>query len=266
MGKASGVIDLRAVEWNNIRTGSTPGVLPKATMYKNSKKYYLKMSSYGIGFGVYGCESVMELLAFRIAKLLGIDTLEYSVIRALVKKDGREFITPVSISEDFKPVGMKTIAFDKVHRAEGRPNESALRFACRMGWEDFIKKMLVLDYIIINMDRHGANIEVDLNSRKPLPLFDHGNSLLSHRTEKQIKDAKYDDNSRVNNYIGSQNLLENLQSIKTPVLINRIEPRHRAILFKGTGNLISRARRDTIWNLINGRIDHARKIQAIRFR
>ena len=47
-----------------------------------------------------------------------------------------------------------------------------------MGWEDYIYQMLVVDYLILNQDRHGANIEVLRNSRKKTvrlaPLFAHG--------------------------------------------------------------------------------------------
>ena len=65
---------------------------------------------------------------------------------------------------------------------EALPDESALDFCVRMGWEDYIYQMLIVDYLILNRDRHGANIEVLRNSRKktirPAPLFDHGLSLL----------------------------------------------------------------------------------------
>ena len=51
-----------------------------------------------------------------------------------------------------------------------------------MGWEDYVYQMLIVDYLILNRDRHGANIEVLRNSRKKTvrlaPLFDQGLSLL----------------------------------------------------------------------------------------
>ena len=33
-----------------------------------------------------------------------------------------------------------------------------------MGWEDYVYQMLIVDYLILNRDRHGANIEVLRNS------------------------------------------------------------------------------------------------------
>ncbi len=51
---------------------------------------------------------------------------------------------------------------------------------------DYIYIMLVVDFVILNRDRHGANIEVLRNSRdktlRLAPLFDHGLSLLFNCT------------------------------------------------------------------------------------
>ena len=52
--------------------------------------------------------------------------------------------------------------------------------------------MLTIDYLILNRDRHGANIEILQNPKKhtirPAPLFDHGLSLVfSCRTESELK-------------------------------------------------------------------------------
>lgn len=42
--------------------------------------------------------------------------------------------------------------------------------------------MIAIDYLILNRDRHGANIEILRNARARIlriaPLFDHGLSLL----------------------------------------------------------------------------------------
>ena len=71
---------------------------------------------------------------------------------------------------------------DVYKELEALPDESVLAFCTRMGWENYIYQMLIVDYLILNRDRHGANIEVLRNSRKKTvrlaPLFAHGLSLL----------------------------------------------------------------------------------------
>ena len=69
-----------------------------------------------------------------------------------------------------------------VTEMEKQIGETPLEFCIRMGWEKTIYEMLVTDHLILNRDRHGANIEV-LRDRKKrtvrlAPLFDHGLSLL----------------------------------------------------------------------------------------
>ena len=45
-----------------------------------------------------------------------------------------------------------------------------------------VNEMFVIDYLVLNRDRHGANIEIlrDLKTKtvRPAPLFDHGLSLV----------------------------------------------------------------------------------------
>ena len=79
--------------------------------------------------------------------------------------------------------------------------------------------MLAVDFIILNRDRHGANIEVLRNSRnhtvRLAPLFDHGLSLIfpcMTEYEAQSYDILKDINC--NNYIGTRSCVENLSLIK----------------------------------------------------
>ena len=64
------------------------------------------------------------------------------------------------------------------YQLERNDGESPLEFCVRQGWGESIYQMLVVDYLILNRDRHGANIEVLRDTkRKTLrlaPIFDHG--------------------------------------------------------------------------------------------
>ena len=117
--------------------------------------------------------------------------------------------------------------------------------------------MLVVDFLILNRDRHGANIEVLRNSRKKTihlaPLFDHGLSLLFNCRDNAAVTA-YDvmADKRVNNYIGSGSTWENLKLIpkeKTPQL-NPLNESDKAVLMNGLDGVISQALQDKIWEMI----------------
>ena len=70
----------------------------------------------------------------------------------------------------------------------------------------------------MNRDRHGANIEVLYNAKtkeyRLAPLFDHGLSLLSPSyLSTDIKAYDIFKNKRVNSYIGSSSLEENIKIV-----------------------------------------------------
>ncbi len=67
---------------------------------------------------------------------------------------------------DFKERGDSKIALDTYYQLEHLEGESPLEFCIRLGFADYIYQMLVVDFFILNRDRHGANIEILRNSRK----------------------------------------------------------------------------------------------------
>lgn len=56
------------------------------------------------------------------------------------------------------------MAFDTFFDLMHEKGESQLQFCERYGWLEDIQRMMLVDYLIANRDRHGANIEV-LRSR-----------------------------------------------------------------------------------------------------
>lgn len=126
-----------------------------------------------------------------------------------------------------------------------------------MGWKDYIYQMLVVDYLILNRDRHGANIEVLRNSRKKTvrlaPLFDHGLSLLCSCPDDTAT-AKFDvmADKPCNNYIGSKSTWDNLRIIPKDKM-SELMPLHesdRQVLLEGLDGVISQTLQDKIWEMI----------------
>ena len=175
--------DLTYLSWSVYRNSSgTAGSFLKSYSELGGRKVYYKLSNFDKVQGVIGHECVNELIVDRLLTILGIPHLSYQLIHADIIVDGRVHEVYLCASEDFKEKGESKIALDAYKEREGQEAESALDFCVHKGWEEYIYQMLVVDYLILNRDRHGANIEVLRNSRKKTfrmsPLFDHGLSLL----------------------------------------------------------------------------------------
>ena len=52
------------------------------------------------------------------------------------------------------------------HQINAKPGTSHYDFCVKNGWQEYIDTMLAVDFLILNRDRHGANIEVLRNARK----------------------------------------------------------------------------------------------------
>ena len=83
---------------------------------------------------------------------------------------------------------------DDYYDLEKEEGESIPAFLHRSGWTKYFYEMLLVDFLILNRDRHGANIEVLRNKRtgqsRLAPLFDHGLSLIFQcRTENDAKNV-----------------------------------------------------------------------------
>ena len=250
--------DLTYLSWSVYRNSSgTAGSFLKAYSELGGKKTYYKLSNFDKARGVIGHECVNELIVDRLLTILGIPHLSYQLIHADVSVDGKTLEVYLCASEDFKARGESKTALDAYKELEATPDESALDFCIRMGWEDYIYQMLIVDYLILNRDRHGANIEVLRNSRKktirPAPLFDHGLSLLcscSDDAAAATLDVMAD--KPCNNFIGSKSTWDNLRIIpkdKMPKL-TLLQESDRQVLLEGLDGVISSTLQDKIWEMI----------------
>ena len=235
--------DLTYLSWSVYRNSSgTAGSFLKAYSELGGTKTYYKLSNFDKARGVIGHECVNELIVDRLLTILGIPHLSYQLIHADVSVDGRTHEVYLCASEDFKA------------KSESK---TALDFCIRMGWEDYVYQMLIVDYLILNRDRHGANIEVLRNSRKKTirlaPLFDHGLSLLCSCLD-DVAVAKFDvmADKPCNNFIGSKSTWDNLRIIPKDKM-PKLTPLHesdRQVLLEGLDGVISQTLQDKIWEMI----------------
>ena len=208
--------DLRYLKWSKTRKSSgTAGSFLKAYDDSGIVKKYYKLSDYDTVKGIVGHECVNEIIVQRLMDVLGIDHLEYRLINALISIDGKEYKTYLCESEDFKQRDESKIALEDFYVAEKKEDETPLDLCKRMGWEEYIYGMLSVDYLILNRDRHGANIEV-LRNRKTktlrlAPLFDQGLSFVCRcHDKKELKNFDVMKDQKVQAFIGGTSTAENL--------------------------------------------------------
>lgn len=250
--------DMTHLNWAKARNSSgTAGSFLKAYEETPNGKIYYKLSNYDAFRGIIGHECINEIIVDRLLTLLSIEHLPYQLIHAKIRVDGKSLETWLCASKDFKQRGETKIALDAYYQAERNQDESPLDFCLRCGWEKSIYEMLVVDYLILNRDRHGANMEVLRNRyRKTVrlaPLFDHGLSFFC-RCEDEValegEDALAD--KPVQCFVGSRSAWNNLHLIpvgKDPELYP-LQERDLIILTDGLDAVIGKKWLDRILEMI----------------
>jgi hypothetical protein len=180
--------------------------------------------------------------------------------------DGKECETYVYISKSFKPAKASRESFDKYYENHRIDNsESPLDFCKRLGWTDELYKMFIFDYLIINRDRHGANLEVFKNGDLFLsPLFDNGMSFVFLYTEPDSDLDTFDNlaDLPVNNFIGTRSLPKNLDFIDTRVEFNNLPADLEQQLFTGLDGVLPERYFKKMLTIIEERWENAKKFRA----
>ena len=218
--------DLRGEVWSRTAGSlASDGVYMKTELQIEGINYYLKLSRYDSYRGIYGHESINEMIAYRLGKLLGFNVPEGFLKKCLVQIDDKEHETYVFVAKSYKTNGSR-VAFEDFY-VDNRlsDKESPLDLCKRLGWTDTIYKMFIFDFLIINRDRHGANLEVMKNGDKMLsPLLDNGLSLLcSCINESELNSFNIMEDRAVNNFIGEKRLEANLKKIDKKIAFNELK-------------------------------------------
>lgn len=263
-------LDFTSVDWGLGLTGTSAGIIPKSTILRNGIKYFIKLNSYSEPFGFYGNEALLELINSRIGKILNVPVLHYDLYMAHVIMNKKRHKTLASVSKDYKIQDYKSISVERLYREHKKDGETPLDILRRLGLSEAIYRQFAYDYIICNMDRHGKNNEILQNQStvRLAPYFDNSLTFMLNRTESDIKCKKrYNDEMRVNNFIGYMNLKMNLHLIDRPIILRKPRSTDRKFLFQGLGNVTTRQYRDYIWEMLQWRVFEIenQKIQFIRW-
>lgn len=250
--------DLRHLDWVNKKMSlGTPGCFLKAYEEINGVRLYYKMSNYDSYRGIFGHECVNELIVSRLLEILEIPHLSYQLIFAKICIDEQEIEGYISRSINFRKENEKKAVFDTYYELYREKGESPLAFAIRYGWEQYVYQMFVVDYLICNRDRHGANIEILLDEKEQprlAPLFDHGLSLLFSCYNSLDSVRRFDilEDRMVNNFIGSKSLEYNLELLPKgkKFFPGELKEYHREKILEGLKQVLPKEHLEKIWEML----------------
>ena len=134
----------------------------------------------------------------------------------------------------------------------------------KLGIQKDICDMIVADFLTLQRDRHGGNIELLVKDGKYRlsPLFDNGLGLLAPYPScfnNDIRDFDVLGDYPVNNYIGSRSLYQKLDYIKSPIKVNKLTKSDRRSIFYGLSDVLPKEYLDKIWELLVYRYAFLRK-------
>ena len=253
--------DLTYLKWSHIRNSSgTAGTFLKSQSVISGEKIYYKLSNYDSEKGIVGHECVNEIIVDRLLTILGVEHLEYQLIHADIEIEGKIYDTWICASKDFKQKGETKAALDNYYQINKKAEESRYEFCINQGWQKYIDTMLVVDYLILNRDRHGANIEVLRNGRKHTirvaPLFDHGLSFLcSCYNDNEIEQFDILADKPCQNFIGSRSTIDNLKLIAkgNTIFHSGLKKEDKDILFEDLSLVLSEPHLNKIWDMLRTR-------------
>ena len=176
---------------------------------------------------------------------------------ARIIPEDKEVNAWICASEDFKEAGETKLALDDYYDMMKMSGESPLAFCIRNGWTDYIREMLLTDFLLCNRDRHGANMEVLMKRKEGsvrlAPLFDHGLSLLySCHTEEEVRQFDIMADRPVQCFVGSRSAFDNLKmtDIQGFPEVRPLEERDRSILLQGLDAACPEYLLNRIWEMI----------------
>lgn len=246
------LIDLTDLKWGTVRdNGISYGCYYKASRMENGKKVYYKCSNYYAGQGLFGDESVNEVICSRFLSKLGFNCLKYTLVYASVRINNMVFNTYVCKSENYFVGYESRISLEDLHAMVGGSINDLI---LKLGLYDSIKSMIVADFLILQRDRHGGNIELLCNNGMYClaPLFNNGLALLapypsSFNTDISNFDVLHD--YPVNSYIGSRSLYGNLSLLDKPLILNKLSKDDKKSIFYNLNSVLPSNYIDKIWEL-----------------
>ncbi len=253
--------DLSTLNWTSERGFlATGGSKCKASAVVDGVRMYYKLSSFTQEEGITGHENFNEIVVDRLLDYLQYPHVSYRLIHAVIQMQGEEYDTYVCESRDMLGAKESKVSLASYYAAERMVGEDVYDFCRRMGWEEDICRMMLVDFLIFNQKRTGDNIEVirdaEAGTYRLAPLYDHGTSL-AYMCRDDMALHSYDviKDRPVENFVGSTSLRQNVARMpaKYCKVLPPFDPALRRRLFEGMEDLVSEKWRTTVWHMLTER-------------
>jgi hypothetical protein len=167
--------------------GSSSGMLPKKWIIQEGKRHLMKGSE-----SLNGQEPYNEVIASKFLDIIGVDHVAYK----LVQYKGNAY----SLCENMLGNENELVSAYYVNNINKRDNkishyENYIENCKKIGFTDDVRqdidKMITVDYLIANTDRHWSNFGIVRNAEnlKPVciaPLYDNGASFFTKISNRRI--------------------------------------------------------------------------------
>lgn len=249
------VQDLTSLSWSERASSSgTAGTYLKARTGTGSRALYYKLSRFN-GLEVDGYECVYELVASRLMEVLGIEHVAYRLVHARVVIDGVEHVTWVNTSRSFRLPGERKLALGAFFELYRIDDETPYELCRRFGWEDDIRRTMLVDFLVANRDRHSSNIEVLVardGTRRLSPVFDTGFSLLAPLAGDEERIRSFDTLADVatTNFVGSRSLEKNLELVGRVPLARDLVAGDRGHIMSGLDRALPPYHLEKVWEIV----------------
>lgn len=247
--------DMTSLLWGErVNSSGTAGTYLKAVAGVGARAVYYKLPRYnGVEFD--GHECVNEVIASRLMDILGVEHLSYRLIHARVVVDGKEHEVWLNSSKNYRRAREKKLSLGLFVDLNKETSDTPLDVCKRFGWMDAIRRMMLVDYVVANRDRHASNIEVLIGpdgTPRLAPLFDTGLSLLAPLAGDAEAIDAFDPLRRVatTNYLGSRSLEENLLNALPIPGVSKLEEGDRERLLSGLDGAMDARTLDKIWEIV----------------
>ena len=254
--------DLTFLKWS-YSSSSSGGTYLKSEHISGNKKYYYKLPDFKYG-RFSGCETAIEVIVSRLGEYLGFPVLKYTGEMARIIVEGRESETYVAKCLDIvkRRYTAIPIVTDYLTNRLAK-TESPLDYCRRIGLQEYLDYVFMLDYLVINDDRHGHNIEILYdrdNNIVPSPIFDNGRSLTYQygNNVRLMQNWDYKSEITVNNFVGSLSLDKNLENISRSYELPRLTDEAYRKIFRGLERFISREHKEIIRTALDYRYEKMR--------
>lgn len=251
------IVDLTKLNWTTTHNGGASyGCYYKATNIENGIKYYYKCSNFYSNTNKFGDESINEVIISRLLDILGFNCAKYTLVLANIKIKGKIYTTYVCKSKNYFTSYESRSTLENIHETLGLDSvDETINF---LGIGQQIKEMIIADFITLQRDRHGGNIEILYKDGKPTmaPLFDNGLGLFApypSYTGDSIKNFNVLEDKPVNNYVGKRSLLCNLDYIDKPIVVNKLKKSDKKHIMYGLSSVLPDEYIEMIWKLITYR-------------